>query len=160
MTDPIWYFDRKGETSIGQEEWIKTSVFYLEDSPKPRVYTKWDPYYVRSLTRFSDKGLIPPLSEAQVEAAQVLEDTCLRLSLHMILEVGDIQFLSNAHVLHARTAYRDHPPPQPRRHLMRLWLSTPASEGGWNLPFSDNDEKKRGGVQVNNTPPVAPEDAE
>ncbi|KAJ9212833.1 hypothetical protein DTO166G4_5645 [Paecilomyces variotii] len=160
LTEPIWYFDRKGETSKGQEEWIRTSVVYLERGENPRVYTKWDPYYVRSLTRFSDAGLIPPLSQAQLEAIDVLEATCNRLSLHMILEVGDIQFLSNAHVLHARTAYTDYPPPAPRRHLMRLWLATPESEGGWKLPFWDSNEKKRGGIQVDDQPPVAPLDAE
>jgi len=40
LTEPIWYFDRKGETSVGEEEWIKTAVFYLEDGPNPRVYSK------------------------------------------------------------------------------------------------------------------------
>ena len=78
----------------------------------------------------------------------------------MILEVGDIQFLSNAQVLHARTEYRDHAPHMPRRHLMRLWLATPEGEGGWRLPFADSGEKKRGGVQVDDQPPVAPLDAE
>ncbi|TKA75321.1 hypothetical protein B0A49_03605, partial [Cryomyces minteri] len=75
LTQPIWYFDRKGETSKGQEDWIRTAVFYLETGPGGRVYSKWDPYYIRSLTRFSDKGLIPPLSPAQEEAASVLEET-------------------------------------------------------------------------------------
>ncbi|KAK7529802.1 uncharacterized protein J3D65DRAFT_648491 [Phyllosticta citribraziliensis] len=160
LTEPIWYFDRKGETSKGQEDWIRTSVFYLETGDNPRVYSKWDPYYVRSLSRFSDAGLIPPLSPAQVDALTVLEETCQRLALHMILEIGDIQFLSNEHVLHARTAYKDYPPPAPRRQLMRLWLSTPESEGGWRLPFHDSHEKKRGGIQVDDTPPRAPDDAE
>jgi hypothetical protein len=40
LTEPIWYFDRKGEASEGQEEWIKTSVFYLETGDNPRVYSK------------------------------------------------------------------------------------------------------------------------
>ncbi|KAF2641462.1 Clavaminate synthase-like protein [Massarina eburnea CBS 473.64] len=160
LTEPVWYFDRKGETSKGQEEWIKTAVFYLETGDNPRVYSKWDPYYIRSLTRFSDAGRIPPLSDAQKHAADILEATCLKLALHMILDIGDIQFLSNDHVLHARTAYVDYPPPAPRRHLMRLWLSTPEDEGGWKLPFHDSREKKRGGIQVNDTAPVAPEDAE
>ncbi|KAF2752019.1 Clavaminate synthase-like protein [Sporormia fimetaria CBS 119925] len=40
LTEPIWYFDRKGEVSSGQEEWIRTSVFYLETGPDPRVYCK------------------------------------------------------------------------------------------------------------------------
>lgn len=78
----------------------------------------------------------------------------------MILDIGDIQFLANSHILHARTAYTDHAPPAPRRHLMRLWLSTPEDEGGWKLPFWDSNEKKRGGIQVDDQPPVAPLDAE
>lgn len=190
LTEPIWYFDRKGETSVGEEEWIRTSVFYLEKGEGGRVYSKyvvpfffsslffppvallflprrstdwrlrWDPYYIRSLTRFSDTGLIPPLSPAQEKAATVLEETCQRLALHMILDIGDIQFLSNNHILHARTAYKDYAPPAPRRHLMRLWLSTPEEEGGWKLPFHDSREKKRGGIQVNDNPPVCPLDAE
>ncbi|RMJ21845.1 hypothetical protein PHISP_07279 [Aspergillus sp. HF37] len=161
LTQPIWYFDRKGEISRAQDEYIRSSVVYLErDTINPRVYTKWDPYYIRSLTRLSDAGIIPPLSSAQHEALTVLESTSARLALHMILDVGDIQFLANSHVLHARTAYTDHAPPAPRRHLMRLWLATPEGEGGWRLPFWDSNQKKRGGVQVDETPPVAPLDAE
>ncbi|KKY20757.1 putative taurine catabolism dioxygenase [Phaeomoniella chlamydospora] len=162
LTQPIWYFDRKGEVSVGEEPYIRQPVFYLEPGGKGRVYSKWDPYYVRSLTRFSDAGIIPPLSPKQVEAMTVLEDTCMRLSLHMILEIGDIQFVSNEHVLHARTAYKDFAPStgKPRRHLMRLWLATPETEGGWKLPFTDSKEKKRGGIQVNEKAPVCPLDAE
>lgn len=161
LTKPIWYFDRKGEKSEGEEEWIKAPVFYLEPGGQERVFAKWDPYFVKSLTRYSDIGAIPALSPEQVEAAQVLEDTCHKLRLHMILEVGDIQFLhSGPHVFHARTAYIDHLPPAKPRHLMRLWLAVPESEGGWKLPFHDSDEKKRGGIQVNDTPPHCPLDAE
>lgn len=168
LTQPIWYFDRKGEVSEGEDPYIRTSVFYLE-TPDPsnpdreqRVYCKWDPYFVKSLTRFSDRGIIPPLSAEQAEAAQLLEDTCHRVRLHMILDVGDIQFVSNSHTLHARTAYRDFGPDssKPRRHLMRLWLSVPEGEGGWRLPFWDSNEKKRGGIQVDDTPPVARLDAD
>ncbi|VUC36825.1 unnamed protein product [Clonostachys rosea] len=170
LTQPVWYFDRKGEvsTDIDEDPYIRTAVFYLE-TPDPnnpdreqRVYCKWDPYFVRSLTRFSDAGVIPPLSPEQQEAIKVLEETCQRVRLHMILEVGDIQFVSNSHTLHARTEYTDFPPEsgKPKRHLMRLWLSTPVSEGGWSLPFWDANEKKRSGIQVNDTPPVARLDAD
>jgi len=180
LTKPIWYFDRKGEVSEGQEEYLRQPVVYLENGGRGRVYCKWDPYYVQSLTRFSDRGVIPPLSAEQVHALNTLEETCQRLALHMVLEVGDIQFVSNAHLLHARTEYKgmsllssrkkgmnanrdemiDYPPPAPRRHLLRLWLATPEDEGGWALPMPDSNEKKRGGVQVNNTPPRCPLDAE
>jgi hypothetical protein len=62
LTKPIWYFDRKGETSIGEEPYIRTSVFYLEKGANGRVYSKWDPYYVKSLDRFMNAGIIPHLS--------------------------------------------------------------------------------------------------
>jgi hypothetical protein len=160
LCQPIWYWDRKGEISAGQAPYIRQAIFMKETGSDGRVYGKWDPYYVHSLRRFWESGEIPPLSAAQEKAARVLEETCMRLALHMVLEVGDIQFLANSHVLHSRTAYKDFPPPAPRRHLMRLWLATPESEDGWKLPFPDSTHRKRGGVQVNDTPPRALLDAE
>ena len=43
LTDPIWYFDRKGETSKGEDEYIRTSVMFLERGENARVYTKYVP---------------------------------------------------------------------------------------------------------------------
>jgi hypothetical protein len=40
FTKPIWYFDRKGETSQGQKGYIRTAVFYLETGGAERVYVK------------------------------------------------------------------------------------------------------------------------
>ena len=117
-----------------------------------RPTSRYDPNFVQSLTRFSDRGIIPPLSAEQIEAIHVFETTCQRLALHMVLAVGDVQFMNNEDIFHARTAFKDHPPPAPGRHLLRLWLSTPESEGGWRLPFHDSDAKKRGGVQVDERP--------
>jgi alpha-ketoglutarate-dependent taurine dioxygenase len=45
-----------------------------------------------------------------------------RFSVTMDLRPGDMQFLNNHVVLHSRTAYEDHPEPQRRRDLIRLWL--------------------------------------
>ncbi|KAF2487144.1 hypothetical protein BDY17DRAFT_4077 [Neohortaea acidophila] len=171
MCTPCWYFDRKGEVSEGEEPYYRSSIFYLEpNSESPRVWAKFDPMNVVSLARFSEgpSAKIPPLSDAQKRALTIFDDTCQRLALHMILDPGDIQLLSNMQVFHARTAYKDYPPgsvdergrERVRRHLMRLWLSVPESEGGWRTPFHDTDDKKRGGVQVDLTPPVCPYDAE
>lgn len=172
LCQPIWYLDRKGEVSEGQKPWIRASVFYMENDAtgNPRLYGKFDPMNVTSLKRFNsgNDAQIPPVTEAQEHAMKVLEDVCLRESLHMILEPGDIQFLSNSQVFHARTKYKDWAPgtvdengsERPRRHLMRLWLSVPVEEGGWKLPYPDANLKKRGGIQVNDTPPVCPLDAE
>ena len=172
LTKPIWYFDRKGEQSKGQEPYYRSSVFYLEntDPSSRRVYARLDPMNVTSLSRFQTglNAIIPALSEEQLFALKIFEETAKRLSLHMILEPGDIQLLANTHVFHARTAYKDWPPgsmdengqEKIRRHLMRLWLATPESEGGWKLAFPDSKEKKRGGIQVDDNPPTCPLDAE
>lgn len=78
----------------------------------------------------------------------------------MGLGANMVQFVTNNFMFHARTEYRDHAPPAPRRHLMRLWLSTPEREGGWKLPFPDSHQLKRGGIQVDDTPEKAPLDEE
>ena len=41
LTEPIWYFDRKGEVSEGEEPYIKTAIFYLEKGGNGRVYSKY-----------------------------------------------------------------------------------------------------------------------
>lgn len=173
FTKPIWYFDRKGEVSKDQEPWYKSAVFFMENDPNPatrRVWARFDPINVSSLSRFSTgpDAKIPPLSEAQLHAMACLEEAAKRLSLHMVLKPGDIQLITNTHVFHARTAYKDYPAGavdeagrlRPRRHLMRLWLSTPEIEGGWKLPFADSKEYKRAGIQVDDKPPTCPIDAE
>ncbi|KAK5128612.1 hypothetical protein LTR08_004041 [Meristemomyces frigidus] len=172
LATPNWYFDRKGEVSAGEDPWYRSSIIYMENdrAGAPRVWSKIDPNNVTSLARFASgpDARIPALSEAQREALQVLDATCSRLALHMILDPGDIQLLSNTHVYHARTAYKDHPAgavdesgrARQRRHLMRLWLAVPESEGGWKTPFHDSREKKRGGIQVDDNAPTCPIDAE
>jgi Taurine catabolism dioxygenase TauD, TfdA family len=40
LTAPIWYVDRKGEVTEGQDPWIKTAIFLLEPSGKRRIYIK------------------------------------------------------------------------------------------------------------------------
>jgi hypothetical protein len=40
---------------------------------------------------------------------------------------GDIQFLHNHTILHARTGYEDWPEAERKRHLLRLWLAPPAA---------------------------------
>jgi hypothetical protein len=58
------------------------------------------------------------------------------LHLDMELEVGDIQFVCNHYIFHSRTNYEDHPQPEARRHLLRLWLS--CDDGPALPPVLDN----------------------
>lgn len=45
----------------------------------------------------------------------------------MELERGDLQLLNNFVIWHSRTAFEDFDHPDQKRHLMRLWMSTPNS---------------------------------
>ena len=56
---------------------------------------------------------------------QLAGDPDLRLDMNFM--PGDIQFLHNHTILHARSAYEDWPEAQRKRHLLRLWLSPPGA---------------------------------
>lgn len=154
---PHWFYDRKGETSEGEKEWMRTPGYYYY---KGKLSMKWDSYYVGALQRFWKAGLLPKYTKSQDEAMAVMEDMCHRLCLEMTLQQGDVQFVTNTHNLHARSAYKDDNDASKKRWLQRLWLATSDAEGGWPLPFADSDYVKRGGVQVNNTPESYPLEAE
>jgi hypothetical protein len=86
---------------------------------------KYNRSYVQSAQRFSD---VPRLTPLQLEAMDAVDRLCddPRFCVGMALEPGDLQFVCNHGVLHSRTAYEDWPEPSRRRHLLRLWLRTPA----------------------------------
>lgn len=52
---------------------------------------------------------MPPLSEAQAEALDALHFTAMKHQLKMQLEKGDIQFINNVALVHAREGFRDEP---------------------------------------------------
>ena len=68
-----------------------------------------------------------PLGDRDREAIEYLQSVASRpgIYLDMSFRPGDIQFLSNRTIFHARTDYRDDPDPLLRRHLLRLWLMMP-----------------------------------
>ncbi len=78
--------------------------------------------YFRSAMRHDD---VPPLTPLERELLDTYEAIAMEPGMYvdMDLQPGDIQLLSNHTNLHARTAYKDHPNPTQKRHLLRLWLS-------------------------------------
>lgn len=67
---------------------------------------------------------VPRLTAAQLDLLDLLEAICWEpgIALHMDFRPGDMQWLLNYAALHTRTAFDDHPEPERRRHLLRLWL--------------------------------------
>jgi alpha-ketoglutarate-dependent taurine dioxygenase len=87
-----------------------------------RLRTFYHSDYFRSVVRHDD---VPPFTDVERELLDLYEEIAASpdLYLDMDLAPGDIQWLSNHSILHARTAYEDHPEPERKRHLLRLWLS-------------------------------------
>jgi hypothetical protein len=65
-----------------------------------------------------------PLTPGQARALDGLHGVLARpeLRAEFALEPGDMFFINNRWLLHKRTAFQDHPGPERRRHLVRLWL--------------------------------------
>lgn len=87
-----------------------------------RLRTFYHSDYFRSVVRHED---VPAFSDEERELLDLYEEIARdpALCLDMDLAPGVAQWLSNHTILHARTAYEDHPEPERRRHLLRLWLS-------------------------------------
>lgn len=159
LSRPI-HIDRKGEIPEGKLPYYRMPVF---NHHAGCITT----YYARDFFDGAQRHEgVPPVSRAQTEAMDLFEDLAARpdIRLDMELRPGDMQFVHNHQIVHSRTGYEDHPEPERKRHLLRLWLS--ASDGR-ELPPAYAERygnialgTKRGGIMVPGTRPYAPLEAE
>lgn len=102
-----------------------------------RLNTFFIPWYIRRSQELADAPrLTDRQREAIAELGRLAHDP--RFLLDMTLAPGDVQWITNAAILHRRTAYEDHDEPDRKRHLLRLWLSAP--------DFDDGDPGLRAGI--------------
>ncbi len=96
-------------------------------------------WYIRDSQSLPDTPRLTPL---QLELVDLLEQIPNEpgMALDMQFAEGDMQFLKNSVILHARTAYEDSAEPDEKRHLLRLWLTAKS--------FRDGDDALRKGVAV------------
>lgn len=80
--------------------------------------------YLRQYVELGHEIMGHPLSAVEKEALDLFDEIMHRdtLRIDMMLEPGDIQFANNYMVLHSRTDFEDHPEPDRRRKMLRLWL--------------------------------------
>ena len=111
--------DRYGEIPKGQDPHYCVHVF--NDIDGEFVCCGMDPD-IRSAQRLDN---VKPLSKAQLHALDVFQKAARELSLRMTLKPGDVQFLNNHTIVHARDSFEDYTELHRRRYLVRLWLSSP-----------------------------------
>ncbi|MEJ0020874.1 MAG: TauD/TfdA family dioxygenase [Acetobacteraceae bacterium] len=119
--------DRRGEVPEGKAPFYDAPVFNPHAGRLSVLYSR---LHIGSAQRFPEARR---LTEADMEALDMLGDLAAdpEFRLDMTFMPGDVQFLHNHTILHARTAYEDWPDPERKRHLLRLWLAPP---GARDLP--------------------------
>jgi hypothetical protein len=113
------YWDRNDEQEPDEAPFYALPVLNdVEGNPR-FFYIGW---YIRDAQRHRTA---PRLTPEQLAAMEFIENIANDPTFHveMDFQPGDIQFLNNSVILHAREAYQDHPERR-RRHLLRLWLSS------------------------------------
>lgn len=100
---------------------------------------------------------VPRLSAAQAEAIDLLHDIAEELSFEMSFRPGDIQFVNNHVIYHARRAFEDDPA-DGGRLLLRLWMAVPNSRAlpaGHEILWRNIEPGSlRGGIGQTQTTPV------
>jgi hypothetical protein len=121
------YRDRRGEVPPGKGPWYVLPVFNPHNGLMITSYVR---SAIRKAQRFDEVPRIAPELDEAMDLLDALAESP-QLHLDMELQPGDVQFVCNHFILHSRTSYDDHPQPDRRRHLLRLWLSC---EDGPELP--------------------------
>ena len=113
-------YDFRGEEQPGHAPTYTMPVFTRHGQ---RLFVRYIRPYIESARRHPG---VPAITAAQREAFDLLDRMCHNPDFNVFMELqpGDMQFINNYHVLHARTSFEDHPEPGRKRFLKRLWLET------------------------------------
>jgi hypothetical protein len=116
LREPWWFDRRKADTA---DNFFTRRICAAHNG---RLYTHYGRAHIESAVRGPQ---VPALRADQVEALDAFDALANspELVLDMAFQPGDMQFLDNYKILHARTDYVDWPEPERRRDLLRLWLT-------------------------------------
>ena len=130
LYEPLPY-DLRGENAPGTKPWYTMPAF---SRCGDRLFVRYIRQYIEASRRHEDA---PRPSDAAREAMNRVDEMCADPQYHvsMTMQPGDMQFVNNYHVLHARDEYRDDRATGKIRHLKRLWLETDV--------LADNDKPER-----------------
>ena len=117
-----FHADWRGDQPDGETPWYTNPLYsYFDGKLTSRVTTR---FVFDSVTRFGDELA---LSERQSAALDAVHKIAARPDMQLAIgfEEGDMQFVNNHMILHARGEYEDHEDPALKRHLMRMWIALP-----------------------------------
>lgn len=114
-----FHVDWRGDHPEGEQPWYDVPMLTAHNGRIAARVTNRS--FMESVSRYGD-GLT--LSAMQTEALDVFQEISNRedLRLEMDFQEGDMQFINNHSILHARQAYEDHDEPDRKRRLLRMWI--------------------------------------
>ena len=127
-------WDNHQQQEEGGPAFFEVPICAFRDDQLHFAYAGW---YIRGA-----QGLpgVPPLTPEQHELLDLIDEIAEDPAFHLSVDCrpGDIQLLRNSTILHSREAYLDHPEPERKRHLLRLWLRA--------TDFTENEQALLGAV--------------
>ena len=112
---PFW-FDRQREFHAGEPPVFAAPVFSAGDE----LHARFSAHQIRGGYALRGAPLDEEGRAAMAALIELFDDEAL--SADFDLEPGQLQFVDNRVLGHARTEFADFPEPERRRHLVRLWL--------------------------------------
>jgi hypothetical protein len=115
LYEPFW-FDRQREFRAGESPIFSARVF----EHAAEVRARFSAHQINGGYALLGEPIDDEGAAAMSAMLDIFEEP--ELSVDFDLEPGQIQFVDNRALGHSRTAFVDHPEPDRRRHLTRLWL--------------------------------------
>jgi hypothetical protein len=112
---PFW-FDRQREFHEGEPAVFTAPVF----TPGDELHARFSAHQIRGGYALKSEALDDEAAASMAAMLDLFDDE--ELSADFDLEPGQLQFVDNRVLGHARTQFADFPEPERRRHLVRLWL--------------------------------------
>ncbi|KAF1831548.1 Clavaminate synthase-like protein [Decorospora gaudefroyi] len=128
MAEPDWPFELKKKDSDPYLE-LGPTLFFSRNSEPMCQLVKAPLLGTPLLPRAPN---MPALTPRQHHALHAVETLAKRFATTLDRHPGDIQFLNNLSILHARGAYRGRHGAPSERHLLRMFLRDP--EWAWEKP--------------------------
>ena len=118
-----YVFHRRGEEKPGDLPYTPYRVPVYSNT-EGKVSAR----YVRTYVEAGEAAAGRPMGEVELAVLDRFEEVTKRpeLMLEFTLQPGEMYFINNYTILHARTAFDDFEEEDRRRHLLRLWLEVPA----------------------------------
>ncbi|KAL2268901.1 hypothetical protein VTJ83DRAFT_3747 [Remersonia thermophila] len=128
LCDPSWPI----QVSVNPPKYFVAPLMHISD----KVLISVDPgrLGLHPATAAVDGGFpVPALTRRQRMALEVLSELATKFRHRLDLQQGDMVFINNLALLHARDPYVDSET-GPGRHVVRLWLRNPHL--AWNIPLA------------------------